>query len=72
MKKLTDGGMPAKAAMRLAGFTEAQVAEAFPAGTGIGESSNTPPTVTTMPATKSGGTIKGTPPKAGAPVVRVA
>lgn len=72
MKKLTDGGMPAKAAMRLAGFTEAQVSEAFPAGTGIGESSNTPPTVTTMPATKSGGTIKGTPPKAGAAVVRVA
>lgn len=72
MAKLTGGGMPAKAAMRLAGFTEAQVAEAFPAGTGIGETSNTPPTVTTMPATKSGATIKGTPPKAGAAVVRVA
>jgi hypothetical protein len=71
MAKLTGGGMPAKAAMRLAGFTEAQVEEAFPAGTGIGESSNTPPTVTTMPATK-GGVIKGTPPKAGAAVVRVA
>lgn len=72
MAKLTGGGIPAKAAMRLAGFTEAQVEEAFPAGSGIGESSNTPPTVTTMPATKSGGTIKGTPPKAGAAVVRVA
>lgn len=72
MAKLTGGGMPAKAAMRLAGFTEAQVEEAFPTGTGIGESSNTPPTVTTMPATKSDGTIKGTPPKAGAAVVRVA
>ncbi len=72
MAKLTGGGMPAKAAMRLAGFTEAQVSEAFQAGTGIGESSNTPPTVTTMPATKSGSVIKGTPPKAGAPVVRVA
>jgi len=72
MAKLTGGGMPAKAAMRLAGFTEAQVEEAFPAGSGIGESSNTPPAVTTMPATKSGGVIKGTPPKAGAAVVRVA
>lgn len=72
MKKLTDGGMPAKSAMRLAGFTEAEVAEAFPSGTGVGETPNTPPTVTTMPATKSGATIKGTPPKAGAAVVRVA
>lgn len=72
MAALTGAGMPAKSAMLLAGFTEAEVAEAFPAGTGIGETPNTPPTVTTMPATKSGGTIKGTPPKAGAAVVRVA
>jgi hypothetical protein len=72
MAALTGAGVPAKSAMLLAGFTEAEVAEAFPAGTGIGETSNTPPTVTTMPATKSGSTIKGTPPKAGAAVVRVA
>jgi hypothetical protein len=72
MAALTGAGVPAKSAMLLAGFTEAEVAEAFPAGTGIGESSNTPPTVTTMPATKSGGVIKGTPPKAGSAVVRVA
>lgn len=72
MAALTGAGVPAKSAMLLAGFTSAQVEEAFPAGTGIGESSNTPPTVTTMPATKSGGVIKGTPPKAGAAVVRVA
>lgn len=73
MAKLTGGGMPAKAAMRLAGFTEAQVEEAFPSGTGIGETSNTPPKTTTMPATKNGGkTVKGTPPEPGAAVVRVA
>lgn len=72
MAALTGAGVPAKSAMLLAGFTSAQVEEAFPAGTGIGESSNTPPTVTTMPATKSGGVIKGTPPKAGSAVVRVA
>lgn len=72
MAKLTGGGMPAKAAMRLAGFTEAQVEEAFPSGTGIGETSNTPPKTTTMPATKKGSTIKGTPPEPGASVVRVA
>lgn len=72
MAALTGAGVPAKSAMLLAGFTSAQVEEAFPAGTGVGETPNTPPTVTTMPATKSGGTIKGTPPKAGAAVVRVA
>lgn len=72
MAALTGAGVPAKSAMLLAGFTSAQVEEAFPAGTGIGETPNTPPEVTTMPATKSGGVIKGTPPKAGSAVVRVA
>lgn len=70
MQALTNAGVPAKSAMRLAGFTEQQVSEAFPAG--VGDTPNTPPTVTTMTATKGAAIIKGTPPKAGAPVVKIA
>ena len=66
MKALVDAGMPAKSAARLAGFTDEQIAEAFPAG--VGETPNTAPTPTTM---KKGTIVKGTPPKAGTPVVRV-
>ena len=69
MAALTGAGMPAKSAMRLAGFTDQQVAEAFPAG--VGDTSNTPPTVTTMSESTNAKTIKGTPPKAGAEVIRV-
>lgn len=71
MDALTGAGVPAKAAMRLAGFTDEQVEKAFPAGTGMGETSNTPPTPTTMTA-QGGKVVKGNPPKAGAAVVRVA
>ncbi len=67
MAALTNAGVPAKAAMALAGFTDAQIADAFPAGTG--EDPNTTPTPTTMP---KGQTVKGTAPKAGAAVVKVA
>jgi hypothetical protein len=69
MAALTGAGVPAKAAMQLAGFTEQQVSDAFPAG--IGNTPNTPPAVTTMPDTQGAKVIKGTPPKAGAAVVRV-
>jgi hypothetical protein len=69
MAALTGAGMPAKSAMRLAGFTDQQVADAFPVG--VGDTSNTPPTVTTMTDSTSAKTIKGTPPKAGASVIRV-
>lgn len=67
MAALTGAGVPAKSAMALAGFTDIEIADAFPAG--VGETENTPPTPTTMP---KGKTVKGTPPKAGAAVVRVA
>ena len=67
MASLTDAGVPAKAAMKLAGFTEEQVAESFPEG--VGDTPNTPPTPTTM---KTGKIVQGTPPKAGSQVVRVA
>lgn len=67
MAALTSAGVPAKSAMLLAGFTDIQVAEAFPAG--VGETTNTPPSTTNM---KKGKTVQGTPPKAGTPVVRVA
>lgn len=67
MQALTNAGIPAKSAMKLAGFTEQEITEAFPAG--VGETSNTPPTPTTM---QKGKAIQGTPPKAGQQVVRVA
>jgi hypothetical protein len=70
MQSLTNAGVPAKSAMKLAGFTEQQIAEAFPAG--VGDTPNTPPKVETMPATKGAAVIKGTPPKEGAAVIRVA
>lgn len=66
MAALTGAGVPAKSAMRLAGFTEQQVADAFPDG--VGETPNTPPAQTTM---KKGTILQGTPPKAGTPIVRV-
>lgn len=66
MAALTGAGVPAKSAMALAGFTEQQIADAFPAG--VGDTSNVIPTTTTMP---KGKTVTGTPPKAGTPVVRV-
>ncbi len=66
MKSLVDAGMPAKSAARLAGFTEEQITEAFPAG--VGETPNTAPAQTTM---KKGTIVTGTPPKAGTQVVRV-
>jgi len=70
MQALTGAGVPAKSAMKLAGFTDQQIADAFPVG--VGNTPNTPPTVTTMPAETAGTkVIKGTPPKAGAAVVRV-
>jgi hypothetical protein len=69
MQALTNAGVPAKAAMQLAGFTEQQVSDAFPAG--VGDTPNTPPKVTTMPATKQSAVIKGTPPKEGAAVVKI-
>ena len=71
MAALTGAGVPAKSAMLLAGFTDMEVADAFPAGTGMGETSNTPPTQQTMKA-GTGKVVKGTPPKEGAAVVRVA
>jgi len=67
MALLTGAGVPAKSAMALAGFTDQQIADAFPAG--VGDSENTPPTPTTMP---KGKVVQGTPPKAGKTVVRVA
>lgn len=67
MALLTNAGVPARAAMSIAGFTDIQVADAFAAG--VGETSNTPPTTTTI---QKGKTVKGTPPKAGSTVVRVA
>lgn len=67
MKALVDAGMPAKSAMTLAGFTDQQIADAFPDG--VGDTSNVPPTPTTMP---KGKTVTGNPPKAGVKVVRVA
>ena len=70
MQALTNAGVPAKSAMKLAGFTDQQVTEAFPAG--VGDTPNTPPTVTTMPATKGAQIIKGAPPKAGAAVIKIA
>jgi len=69
MAALTGAGVPAKSAMLLAGFTDQQVKDAFPAG--VGETPNTAPTTTTMPASGEAKVIKGTPPKAGAAVVRV-
>lgn len=66
MAALTNAGVPAKSAMKLAGFTDQQIIDAFPAG--VGETPNTAPAPTTM---KAGKIVKGTPPKAGAPVVRV-
>jgi len=66
MAALTGAGMPAKSAMKLAGFTDQQIADAFPAG--VGETPNTPPAQATM---KTGTIVTGTPPKAGTPVVRV-
>ena len=70
MAALTGAGVPAKSAMKLAGFTEEQITEAFPDG--VGNTPNTPPKATTMTATKDAQVIKGTPPKEGAPVIRVA
>jgi len=67
MAALTNAGIPAKAAMALAGFTDTQIADAFPAG--VGDTPNTTPTPTTMP---KGKTVKGTAPKPGTAVVRVA
>jgi hypothetical protein len=67
MAALTNAGVPAKSAMALAGFTDTQIADAFPAG--VGETENTPPAPVTMP---KGKTVTGTPPKAGTKVVRVA
>ncbi len=67
MEALTRAGVPAKAAMSIAGFTDTQVADAFPAG--VGETPPIPPTPTTMP---KGKTVVGTAPKAGTAVVRVA
>ena len=69
MAALTGAGVPAKSAMKLAGFTEQQITESFPAG--VGDTPNTPPAVTTMPVTKQSQIIKGTPPKAGAAVIKV-
>lgn len=66
MAALTNAGMPAKSAAKLAGFTDQEIAEAFPAG--VGETPNTAPTPTTM---KKGTIVKGTPPKAGSEVIRV-
>ena len=66
MAALTGAGVPAKSAMKLAGFTDQQIADAFPVG--VGDTPNTPPAQTTM---KKGTIVTGTPPKAGTPVVRV-
>ena len=66
MAALTGAGVPAKSAMKLAGFTDQQIADAFPAG--VGETPNTAPVPATM---KKGTIVTGTPPKAGTPVVRV-
>jgi hypothetical protein len=66
MAALTNAGVPAKSAMALAGFTDTQIADAFPAGTG--EEPNTTPAPITMP---KGKTVTGTPPKAGTKVIRV-
>lgn len=67
MAALTNAGIPAKAAMALAGFTDTQIADAFPAG--VGDTPNTTPTPETMP---KGKTVTGTAPKPGTKVVRVA
>lgn len=66
MAALTGAGVPAKSAMKLAGFTDQQIMDAFPAG--VGETPNTAPVPATM---KKGTIVTGTPPKAGTPVVRV-
>jgi len=66
MAALTGAGVPAKSAMKLAGFTDQQIVDAFPVG--VGETPNTPPAQTTM---RKGTIVTGTPPKAGTPVVRV-
>lgn len=66
-KALTDAGWPAKAAAKVAGFTDEQIADAFPAG--VGDTPNTAPAPVTM---QKGKTVTGNPPKAGTPVVRVA
>ena len=66
MAALTGAGVPARAAMKLAGFTDQQIADSFPEG--VGDTPNTPPAQTTM---KKGTIVTGTPPKAGTPVVRV-
>lgn len=64
---LVNSGWPAKAAAKIAGFTDQQIAEGFPAG--VGDTSNVTPTTETMPKGKA---VTGTPPKAGTQVVRVA
>lgn len=66
-KALTDAGWPAKAAAKVAGFTDEQIADAFPAG--VGDTPNTAPAPVTM---QKGKTVVGNPPNAGTPVVRVA
>lgn len=67
MAALTNAGVPAKSAMRLARFTDAEIADAFPEG--VGDTPNTAPTPVTMP---KGKTVAGAPPKAGTKVVKVA
>lgn len=62
MKALVDAGVPAPAAMQLAGFSEEEVTDAFPKGV-------EPPKEVTMP---KGKTVLGNAPAPGTPVVRVA
>ena len=61
MQALTNAGVPAPAAMQLAGFSEDEVKEAFPNGL-------EPPQTVQMP---TGRAVAGVPPKPGTPVVRV-
>lgn len=68
MAALTGAGVPARAAMKLAGFTDEQIAEAFPLGILPGTTSNEPPAPVRM---RTGIAVQGNPPKAGSQVVRV-
>jgi hypothetical protein len=62
MQALTNAGVPAPAAMQLAGFSEEEVKDAFPTGL-------EPPKTVQMPP---GRAVVGTAPQPGTPVVRVA
>ena len=67
MQALTNAGVPAKAAMKLAGFTDQQISDSFVEG--VGDTPNTPPAPVTM---QKGKVMQGTAPKPGTKVVRVA